>query len=484
MAQTTKIMLVEDDNNLGEIYMARMAAEGYSVVVAHDGEEALALAAKEKPDLIISDVMMPKISGFEMLDILRNTPGLRDTKVIMLTALGQAEDKTRAQSLGADRYLVKSQVTLEDIVENARALLSGGQTSPQAQIAPAAPSQPAAAPASASATVAAPASTPVAIPAAPATSAAAPESAPASTPPAANPIPAAPADPPAATPAAPAVIDPMPVAEEPGSNSVGSLAEPLNASPKKPEEEAKTMPIAAIAQPAAPPPAQPVPPPAPPAPPVQQTPTTVPAVAQPAPAAPAQPTPAPAPPVSKAAAEASNEKVLTGAVDELLANVPQANADAATATTAQPVPPPTPPAPPPDNNPAPQSEKVLDSGGNDITTGDNDSVRVANKKVIRPINDVTKKPDLNALLATEEAKNSAAAAPQPASSGPGITTSTNGLQTTVVMPSGADITGVTTTPTTSPPGKEAVTEPTPPGSQNPNAAPAPTTNFDPNSVAL
>ncbi|HEY1835996.1 MAG TPA: response regulator [Candidatus Saccharimonadales bacterium] len=131
-----KIMLVEDDTNLSEIYQARLAAEGYEIVSAHDGEEALALAAKEKPDLIISDVMMPKISGFEMLDILRNTDGLKATKVIMLTALGQAEDKTRAEGLGADRYLVKSQVTLEDIVKAAQELLLEG-ASPPATVAPA-----------------------------------------------------------------------------------------------------------------------------------------------------------------------------------------------------------------------------------------------------------------------------------------------------------------------------------------------------------
>src|SRR5690349_9353396 len=111
----TKIMLVEDDNNLREIYEARLAAEGYEIVSAADGEAALALAARERPDLVISDVMMPKISGFELLDIIRNTESLKDVKVIMLTALGQSEDSARASSLGADRYLVKSQVTLEDI---------------------------------------------------------------------------------------------------------------------------------------------------------------------------------------------------------------------------------------------------------------------------------------------------------------------------------------------------------------------------------
>jgi CheY-like chemotaxis protein len=122
-----KIMLVEDDNNLREIYEARLLAEGYEIVSAHDGEEALALAIKEKPDLIISDIMMPKISGFDMLDILRGTPEIKDTKVIMMTALSQAEDQSRAGNLGADKYLVKSQVTLEDVARIAREVLAKGK---------------------------------------------------------------------------------------------------------------------------------------------------------------------------------------------------------------------------------------------------------------------------------------------------------------------------------------------------------------------
>ncbi|MCB9821403.1 response regulator [Candidatus Nomurabacteria bacterium] len=118
-----KIMLVEDDTNLREIYGARLMAEGYEIVAAQDGEAALAMAVKEKPDLIISDVMMPKISGFDMLDILRSTPETKDTKVIMMTALSQAEDKSRASELGADKYLVKSQVTLEDVARVVHELL-------------------------------------------------------------------------------------------------------------------------------------------------------------------------------------------------------------------------------------------------------------------------------------------------------------------------------------------------------------------------
>jgi DNA-binding response OmpR family regulator len=119
----TKIMLVEDDTNLSEIYQARLQAEGFDIISAADGEEALALAVNERPDLIICDVMMPRISGFDMLDILRGTAGIQDTKVIMMTALSQAEDKERAEKLGANRYLVKSQVTLEDVVKTVHEVL-------------------------------------------------------------------------------------------------------------------------------------------------------------------------------------------------------------------------------------------------------------------------------------------------------------------------------------------------------------------------
>ena len=112
----SKIMLVEDDNSLREIYSIRLTAEGYTIVSAGDGEEALAVAVRERPDLVISDVMMPKISGVDMLDILRSTPETKDIKVIMMTALSSEDQRERGENLGADRYLVKSQVGIEDVV--------------------------------------------------------------------------------------------------------------------------------------------------------------------------------------------------------------------------------------------------------------------------------------------------------------------------------------------------------------------------------
>lgn len=133
----SKIMLVEDDHSLREIYSIRLTAEGYEIVSAGDGEEALAVAVRERPDLIISDVMMPKISGFDMLDILRSTPETKDIKVIMMTALSSEDQRERGESLGADRYLVKSQVGIEDVVNVVHEVL--GDRASDGTITPTAP---------------------------------------------------------------------------------------------------------------------------------------------------------------------------------------------------------------------------------------------------------------------------------------------------------------------------------------------------------
>jgi DNA-binding response OmpR family regulator len=120
-----KIMLVEDDFALRDIYSASIQANGHQVVTASDGEEALAVAMREHPELIILDVMMPKISGFDVLDILRSTPETKTTKVIMMTALSQDSDRKRGEALGVNKYLVKSQVTLEDVMAAIKQVLSG-----------------------------------------------------------------------------------------------------------------------------------------------------------------------------------------------------------------------------------------------------------------------------------------------------------------------------------------------------------------------
>jgi DNA-binding response OmpR family regulator len=115
-----KILLVEDDEALANVYKSRLDIEGFETKWVGNGEDALATALEFKPDLVLLDVMMPKISGFDVLDILRNTPEIANIHVIMLTALSQPKDKERAENLGVDDYLVKSQVVIGDVIERVR----------------------------------------------------------------------------------------------------------------------------------------------------------------------------------------------------------------------------------------------------------------------------------------------------------------------------------------------------------------------------
>ena len=115
-----RILLVEDDTALATAYMVRMQAEGFDVRHCPNGEEALQQALEYHPDLILLDIMMPKISGFDVLDILRNTKETAHTKIIILTALSQPSDRQRAKDLGADEFLVKSQAVIADVMKRIR----------------------------------------------------------------------------------------------------------------------------------------------------------------------------------------------------------------------------------------------------------------------------------------------------------------------------------------------------------------------------
>ena len=119
-AHPQRILLVEDDDALAGVYVTRLQAEGLDVRRVNNGEDALATALSYHPDLIVLDVMMPKVSGFDVLDILRNTPETANLKIIMLTALSQDSDQERAKALGVDDYMVKSQVVISDVIDRIR----------------------------------------------------------------------------------------------------------------------------------------------------------------------------------------------------------------------------------------------------------------------------------------------------------------------------------------------------------------------------
>lgn len=110
-----RILLAEDDRILRKAGEVSLRKKGYEVIAAVDGEDALAKARDQKPDLVLLDVMMPKMNGFDVLFALKSEPGIRDIPVIMLTNLEQPADIKRAADAGAHSYLVKSNMNLDEL---------------------------------------------------------------------------------------------------------------------------------------------------------------------------------------------------------------------------------------------------------------------------------------------------------------------------------------------------------------------------------
>ena len=119
-----KILIVEDDKSLREMYQLRLSLNGYDVLEASDGEEGLDVAIKEKPDLILLDIMMPKMSGMDVLDILKSTPETKDIPIVVLTALAEENVKAKGLVYGAEDFLIKSHIMPGQVVEKIEKVLA------------------------------------------------------------------------------------------------------------------------------------------------------------------------------------------------------------------------------------------------------------------------------------------------------------------------------------------------------------------------
>ena len=124
MNPPVRILLAEDDRILRRAGEVTLRRQGYTVVVAVDGEDALAKAREHKPDLILLDVIMPKIGGFEVLARLQSDDETRHIPVIMLSNLGQASDVQHAVARGARDYLVKSNIAPDQLAARIAAALA------------------------------------------------------------------------------------------------------------------------------------------------------------------------------------------------------------------------------------------------------------------------------------------------------------------------------------------------------------------------
>jgi CheY-like chemotaxis protein len=124
-ATPRRVLVAEDDRFLRKAAEARLRQRGYAVVPAADGEEALALARSECPDLILLDLVMPKLHGFEVLRGLKGDAVTAAIPVIVLSNLGQARDVEEALEGGALTYLVKANLSLQDLVAEVDKALGG-----------------------------------------------------------------------------------------------------------------------------------------------------------------------------------------------------------------------------------------------------------------------------------------------------------------------------------------------------------------------
>lgn len=115
-----KILLIEDEEMLANMYEVKFQNEGFDITKALDGASGLELAKTIKPDLVLLDVIMPKMDGFSVLKSIREDAGIKDLPVILLTNLGQDEDVQKGKELGVVGYLVKANVTPAEVVEAAK----------------------------------------------------------------------------------------------------------------------------------------------------------------------------------------------------------------------------------------------------------------------------------------------------------------------------------------------------------------------------
>lgn len=128
MTKENTILLVDDDLTLREMYEERLKQEGYLVIGASDGVDALKRANEDKPDLIILDIMMPKLNGIDVMNKLRSEEKTKNIPVIVLTALVQEVDKLKNYMGPNDSYLIKSKEMPKDVIEKVQNALSSKKT--------------------------------------------------------------------------------------------------------------------------------------------------------------------------------------------------------------------------------------------------------------------------------------------------------------------------------------------------------------------
>lgn len=124
MATAVKVLIVEDEKMLAEMYATKFSMEGFTAIQAHDGAEGIERAQADTPNIILLDIIMPKLDGFGVLKQLKSQATLKNIPVILLTNLGQDDDIRKGKELGASDYFVKANHSPQEIVDKVKAVLA------------------------------------------------------------------------------------------------------------------------------------------------------------------------------------------------------------------------------------------------------------------------------------------------------------------------------------------------------------------------
>ncbi len=119
-----KILLVEDEPMLSNLLKGRLEKDGFQVTQAKDGDEALIMLRKDKFDLVLLDIILPKISGFEVMETMKSDPNIQEVPIVIISNLGQESDVEKGQSLGAVGYFIKAQLSIEELVSKIKEFFS------------------------------------------------------------------------------------------------------------------------------------------------------------------------------------------------------------------------------------------------------------------------------------------------------------------------------------------------------------------------
>jgi len=125
-----KILLIEDDPLIVKIYTTRLTADGYNVFSAENGEDGLAVAEKEIPDLVVLDIMMPRIDGYGVLEKIRSNPQLKHIPILVYSNLAVEEEIARAKNMGANEFVVKADLSPTEMVHKIKSYVEGNNAPP------------------------------------------------------------------------------------------------------------------------------------------------------------------------------------------------------------------------------------------------------------------------------------------------------------------------------------------------------------------